>query len=201
MTGSGDAQAPSDARFASEAGPLRSTMPVVVRKLKNDGSERHRWEGDLVAIEPEWMVVHHDASRHVRQRAAGSEGPLPPHGLRYLGRDCPLAILLRFDEDGSFLGAQCDAASPVCIEGVELSFVDFDVDLIVDTGGAAHERDRDTFEANAVRLGYDEAVRATVAAAMARATQLVVRRLPPFDGSAERLLASRLALTGAPGRR
>jgi len=201
MTEWGDARPWADVPAAFEADLPRTPMPVVVRKLKNDGSERYRWEGDLVAIEPEWVVVHHDASRHVRLRAAGSEGALPPHGLRYLGRDRPLAILLRFDEDGSFLGAQCDAASPVRIEGLELSFVDLDVDLIVDVSGATYERDHDTFEENAVRLGYDEAARATVVAAMTRATQLVARRLPPFDGGAERLLASRLTLARSPGGR
>jgi protein associated with RNAse G/E len=175
--------------------------PVVIHKLKNDGSERSQWEGELVAVEPEWLVVHHDAGRHTRRKAeASTEGNVPAHGLRYLGRRHPLAILFRFDEEGTLTGVQCDAARPAVIDGDALTFVDLDVDLIIEPGGTAYERDRDVFEANALRYGYDEASRAVMEAGMTLAAGLHASAAPPFDGSAERLLAARLgALVGTGG--
>lgn len=171
--------------------------PVVVRKVKNDGSERSRWEGELIAIDPDWLIVHHDARRHRRHKAAlaSAEGGVPAHGLRYLGRSQPLAVLFRFDEAGGLLEVQCDAAHPVQVTETTLTFVDLDVDLIVGPDGASYERDRDQFEANAARYGYDERSRATVDAAMTLALRLVRDPAPPLDGSAERLMARALGST------
>ncbi len=168
--------------------------PVIVRKVKNDGSERSRWEGELIAVDSDWLIVHHDGRRHRRQKAAAAsaEGEVPSHGLRYLGRSHPLAVLFRFDETGGLLEVQCDAAHPVQVNDTTLTFVDLDVDLIIGPDGVSYERDRDQFEANAARYGYDAGSRATVEAGMTLATRLLREPAPPLDGSAERLMASAL---------
>jgi protein associated with RNAse G/E len=169
--------------------------PVVVRKLKFDGSVRYTWQGDLVdARGDDWLIVFHDSAHHAKDPPTPD---VPPgFGIHTIGLRQPLTVLHWFDELGRFVDAKCDAALPARLAGRTIDFVDLDLDLVVLPDGHHYLRDRDVFEARGREMGYPDAVRRTAWWAILQALRMVRRRRFPFDGSPEALLGRELAARG-----
>lgn len=160
--------------------------------MKFDGSTKGPWNGDLVdMVGQRWLVVYYEPPPQ-----ATSGGVEPAYGLRYHGMDCPLSILVYFDEVGQVLEYHCDAALPATISGRDIEFVDLDLDVIAGPSLEAWERDHEQFATNRVSMRYsDEAVQAAEAG-MDLAHELIRTRATPFDGHAEGLLGRVLAAQG-----
>jgi protein associated with RNAse G/E len=173
-------------------------MTVVrVEKRKFDGTVRRAFDADRLAAQDEWLIVHHDASRHVSLRD-GRPSPIAAHALLYLSTVRPLTVAFHFDADGRLEEAQADAAFPAVDEGEVLAFVDLDLDLIVAPDFTYHARDFDTLEENARTMGYTPEAIAAAGEGLRVARHLVDQRVFPFDGAAERL-AGEVLNPGDPG--
>ncbi len=170
--------------------------PVLVRKLKYDGTLRSEWPGDLVdARGDDWLVVLHDRERHQKSPPSPRD-PDAAFAIHVIGLAAPLTTLHLFDELGRFIEAKCDAALPARLLGRTIDFVDLDLDVIVLPGGRHDLRDRDVFQARARELGYPPAVRRAAWCGILRALRAVRRGRFPFDGSIEAILGRELAARG-----
>lgn len=181
--------------------------PVRVRKLKYDGTVRREFTGDLVeARQDGWLVVYHDAARHESFKDGRRVTQLPaeagngtwaaPHLFYLLSEREPLAVAFAFDALGELVAMHADAALPATVSGREMSFVDLDLDLVIETDYSFSARDFETFERNATTMGYDDTARTSAHEGLALARRLVLERAYPFDGSLERLLGMVLASEG-----
>ncbi len=161
-------------------------------KVKFDGTTKGPWDGDLVeVIGDEWLVVFYEPPP-----VATSTGAPPAYGLRYHGTTAPLSILVYFDLQGDVIEYHCDTAFPATIEGRDITFVDLDLDVVLDANLRGVVRDFDDFAGNRVSMGYsDEAVTFAHVGVML-AWELVERRAFPFDGHPARLLGKILAAQG-----
>ncbi len=169
--------------------------PVLVRKLKYDGSVRSAWPGDLIdARGDDWLIVFHDPERH--QKEPPEPGEPRGFGIHTIGLREPLTVLHWFDELGRFLEAKCDAALPAALAGRTIDFVDLDLDVIVLPGGHHYIRDLDVFEARAAAMGYPHEVRRAAWCGILHALRMVRRGRFPFDGTPEALLGRELAARG-----
>lgn len=163
-------------------------QPVVVRKLKFDGSVRYEWGGELIEERDGWAIVLHDTTRHRKRDSKPSPGEEPGMGLHYLGLDSPVTVLFWFDPSLAFCDAKCDAALPASRSGDGFDFVDLDLDVIVLPGLQHYVRDQEVFAERSVSMGYSESAKRTAHAGILWALRAVRRRQFPFDGSPERLI-------------
>jgi len=169
--------------------------PVVVRKLKYDGTLRSTWPGDLVdARGDDWLIVFHDSERHPKDPP--DPGAPPGFGIHIVGLREPLTILFRFDPLGRFVEARCDAALPATLRGRTIDFVDLDLDVIVLPGGTHFVRDRADFEARARAMAYPPDVRRAAWCGILHALRRIRRGRFPFDGTREAILGRELAARG-----
>jgi len=173
--------------------------PIVIRKLKFDGSVRYEWEGELIEELDGWAIVLHDTSRHQKHDSKPSPNLEPGVGLHYLGLDSPLTVLFWFDPSLTFCDAKCDASLPASHSGNGFDFVDLDLDVIVLPGLQHYVRDQEGFAERSTSMGYSESARRAAHAGILRALRAVRRRQFPFDGSPERLI--REVAGGKPGRK
>jgi protein associated with RNAse G/E len=170
--------------------------PVSIEKRKVDGTVKRVFEGDLVdADEDGWLAVFHDSARHTNYKDGQPSAP-PPYVVYFLATHLPLVVSFYFDATGGLIEAQADAAMPSTIDGRKLAFVDLDLDVIVAPDMTYYVRDQETFEQNAVAMGYtpDHIDAARNGVRLAR--EMAEQRLFPFEGSAERVLGLGLAAEG-----
>lgn len=76
--------------------------------------------------------------------------------LEYLPLDKPYNIVSFFGPDGHLLYHFCNVLSLTRYTGSLLSYVDLDLDVVVQPDGSFALEDRDEFEANARRMNYPE---------------------------------------------
>jgi protein associated with RNAse G/E len=170
--------------------------PVRVFKRKYDGTLRREFTGDLVeATADGWLVVFHDAERHESFKD-GQPAYTSPYILYALSERRPLALALYFDERGGPMGVHGDAALPASIRGREITFVDLDLDVVVEGDGPAALRDEAAFAANRERMGYPPEVVVAAWEGIRIIREVIAEARYPLDGSAERLLGSALAARG-----
>lgn len=175
---------------------------VVVRKLKFDSTVKRAWEADLVEAAPGWVVAVTDNARHGAWKdgePVHADPALPgianqiAHGVLFLATGVPLAVGFWYDAKGGLLFAQADASFPAVTNGREISFVDLDLDLIVEADGNVYGRDFDDLAANGARMGYSEEAIEAAWAGLRLAGELWAGRRYPFDGSAEAVVRGVLA--------
>jgi protein associated with RNAse G/E len=143
---------------------MHAAEPIIVRVLKYDGAEYRRWnarvaqhEGSLLVLEAafEFDVQHHllgDIQRGTRT-------------IEYYWLDRWYNVFQFFEADGSTRLYYCNVNMPPALAEGVLSYVDLDIDVLVQPDLSYEVVDLDEFEQNAAAFGYPpETVTATHAA-------------------------------------
>ena len=154
--------------------------PVLVRKLKYDGSLKSEWEGEALPVPQEgWLAALHHPRRH-RKSQGGRSLRADRYFVHCLHTARPLTVLLQYGDDGAFEGAKCDAALPAVRRGPSIEFVDLDLDLVVGADFSFRQRDEDAFGLNGAAMGYSAGTRSRARRGIEEARRLVTARLFPF---------------------
>jgi hypothetical protein len=90
--------------------------------------------------------------------------------------------IFRFDNpDGTFRNFYCNINFPAVDEGTALSFIDLDIDLLVDDSGSVTILDEREFVVHSERYGYPASVVQSVYQARLELECLIRERQFPFD--------------------
>jgi hypothetical protein len=90
--------------------------------------------------------------------------------------------IFRFDNpDGTFRNFYCNINCPAVDEGTELSFIDLDIDLLVDDCGIVTILDEHEFVVHAEQYGYPPNVIASANQARHELEMLIRERQFPFE--------------------
>lgn len=155
-------------------------MRCVVRKLKADGRVKSEWVGRLLdSAESNWLVVLHHPDQH-QKYANGLRVRADQMFLHCLNTVDPIGVLLRFDAQGAFVHAKCDAALPAVQDGAIVAFVDLDLDLLVSADFATHLQDEDVFARHCVEMAYSAELIETAQQSITLAREMVWTRSFPF---------------------
>jgi protein associated with RNAse G/E len=125
---------------------------ITVKVLKYDGTEYRRWcgtvvrrDGPLIVIEAAFEFdVHHDLLGHI---ARGTRT------VEYYWLDCWYNIFQFFDKDGATKLYYCNVNTPPIIHTNVISYIDLDIDVLVQPDLSYHVLDLEEFKANAERIG------------------------------------------------
>ena len=152
---------------------------IVVRVLKHDGSEHRRWrgrvakqDGSLLTLEAEFDV---DVSHHLL-----GEIKRGTRLIEYYWLDRWYNVFRFLHDDGSTRLYYCNINKPPVFDGQSLTYVDLDIDVIVQPDYSYQVLDLDEFEANSQRYGYSVEEKANVENALAELTGLIETREFPF---------------------
>lgn len=90
--------------------------------------------------------------------------------------------IFRFAEpSGKLRSYYCNINVPPTFDGQVLSYVDLDVDILVESNFSYRVVDREDFEHNAVRFGYPNSVRLNAEKALNELIGLIESRAFPFN--------------------
>ncbi len=130
---------------------------ITINARKYDGSLRRQWTAGVVIQTEELTIavgrfefdVEHSDLGLIKQGTVSFEHFWPDRWYN----------IFRFhDPDGSLRNYYCNVAMPFTLDGGTLEFVDLDIDVVVWPDGRVEVLDRDDFEENSVKFGYDSEV-------------------------------------------
>lgn len=152
---------------------------ITVRVLKHDGSEYRRWtaqlarrEGSLIVLDAEFDI---DVSHELLGRIARGT-----RTVEYYWMDRWYNIFRFLNDDGTTRLWYCNVNTPPELREQTLTYVDLDLDILVQPDFSARILDAEEFEMNAGKFGYSDEEKLHARNAVDELIGMIERREFPF---------------------
>jgi protein associated with RNAse G/E len=153
---------------------------ITVRAHKYDGSEHRSWQAEVLRQEGSLIVLDAVFTEEVQHELLGTieRGTL---SLEYYWLDRWYNIFRFQQPSGELRSYYCNVNIPPAFDGEVLSYVDLDIDILVNSDLSYSVIDQDEFEQNATAYGYSQEVRNQARLAVQELTHLIETRDFPFS--------------------
>ena len=155
------------------------TNPITVRVLKYDGSEHRRWSASIERQEGSLLVLDATFDEEINHDLIGTiaRGTI---STEYYWLDRWFNIFRFSAPDGRLQCYYCNINIPPVLDGEVLSYIDLDIDILVQPDLSYRVLDLEDFEINAARFAYSIEVRQNVQTALTELRALIDSRTFPF---------------------
>ncbi len=153
---------------------------VVVSVLKYDGREHRRWPARIAKSDGPLLVLDAVFDEEIEHDLLGtiSSGTI---STEYYWLDRWYNVFRFSDSDRNLKKFYCNVNTPPRFDGHVLSYIDLDIDVVVEPDLIYKILDEDDFERNARQYPYPEEVQANARRALAELTELIESRSFPFN--------------------
>ncbi|HXD29751.1 MAG TPA: DUF402 domain-containing protein [Pyrinomonadaceae bacterium] len=155
-------------------------QPITVRALKYDGAEHRRWSAVLVRQQDSLLVLDAKFEEEVQHDLLGTIA-LGTISLEYYWLDRWYNVFRFSEPSGRLRNYYCNVNVPPMFDGSVLSYVDLDIDILVNSDLSYQVLDLDEFDENAARYGYSVEVKDNAQRALSELISLIEKRHYPFD--------------------
>ena len=152
---------------------------ITVRVFKYDGTEYRHWiarvarsEGSLIVLDAEFEI---DVSHHLLGHIASGT-----RTVEYYWLDRWYNVFLFLTDDDQTRLYYCNINTPPTLEKGIVTYIDLDIDILVQPDLSYQVLDLEEFEENAKRYGYSDEVRKHAHAALGELVSLIESRHFPF---------------------
>ena len=152
---------------------------IIVRVLKYNGTEYRRWEARIESCDDSLVVLDAEFEYAVRHEVFG-EIPRGTRTAEYYWFNRWYNIFRFLKNDSSTRLWYCNISTPPKLENGVLSYIDLDMDILVQADFTYQVLDIEEFEQNAKLFGYPDEVRREVQRAIADVSSLIEARQFPF---------------------
>jgi protein associated with RNAse G/E len=152
----------------------------LVRALKHDGAEHRSWSAHVVRQKGPLIVLEGTFDRQIEHDLLGtiSQGTL---SIEYYWLDRWYNIFRFVQPKGELRNYYCNVNRPPTFDGQVLSYVDLDIDVVVEPDLSFKVLDLDEFECNVIRYNYPLELQNRVRGAVDELVGLIQNRAFPFN--------------------
>lgn len=154
---------------------------ITVRAHKYDGSEHRSWNAKLLRQEGSLLVLDGTFGEEIKHDLLGTIAS-GTRSIEYYWLDRWYNIFRFAQPTGELRSYYCNVNVPPAFDGQVLSYVDLDIDILVEPDLSYRIVDLEDFEQNAERFGYSEDVQREARQGLAGVVQLIEARAFPFSG-------------------
>jgi protein associated with RNAse G/E len=158
---------------------MSKAKDIIVRVLKYNGTEYRRWSARIASCHDSLIVLDAEFEYDVKHEVLG-EIPRGTRTAEYYWFNRGYNIFRFLKKDGSTRLWYCNINTPPKLENGVLSYIDLDIDVLVQPDFTYQVLDIDEFEQNARLFGYPDEVRRDVQRAISEVTSLIEARQFPF---------------------
>ena len=162
---------------------------ITVRAHKYDGSEHRSWKARVLRQEGPLLVLDATFDREIKHDLLGTIAS-GTSSIEYYWLDRWYNVFRFADPKGRLRSYYCNVNVPPEFDGQVLSYIDLDIDILVEPDLTYRVVDLDDFEQNAKLFGYSEDVQKKARQALRRLIELIESRAFPFSDPAEIKLRS-----------
>jgi uncharacterized protein len=152
---------------------------ITVRVLKYDGAEYRRWNAFPARREGSLIVLNAQFETDVEHETLGKV-PCGTRTLEYYWLDRWYNIFQFMNEEGGTRLYYCNINMPATLEAGALTYIDLDIDVLVQPDLSYQILDLDEFALNAEKYGYPAEVKAGARSAVAELVTMIETRTFPF---------------------
>jgi uncharacterized protein len=152
---------------------------IVVHSCKHDGRVHRSWPARVARREGSLIVLDAFFAEEVRHALIGTikAGTL---STEFFWTDRWYSVFRFQKSSGELLKFYCNINTPPALESGVLTFIDLDVDVLVQPDYAYEVLDEDEFERHALLYQYPDEYRANVQAALDEIRHLIENKQFPF---------------------
>lgn len=158
-----------------------ATEPVTVLVRKYNGTEHRRWQAHIVEQRNSLIVLEGVFEGEVEHDLMGriTSGT---RSVEYYWLDRYYNVFRLTEQSGRFRSFYCNISTPAELENGVLTYVDLDIDILVEPDFSYRVIDLDDFETNVVKQGYPEEIQRRAQDALSELISMIETRQFPFDG-------------------
>jgi protein associated with RNAse G/E len=153
---------------------------ITVRAHKYDGSEHRSWKATLLRQEGSLLVLDGTFDEEIQHDLLGTIAS-GTKSIEYYWLDRWYNIFRFVEPTGELRSYYCNVNVPPVLDGEILSYVDLDIDILVEPDLSYQIVDLEDFEQNAGRFGYSDHVQAKARQGLERLVELIEARAFPFN--------------------
>ncbi|MCM3869906.1 MAG: DUF402 domain-containing protein [Pyrinomonadaceae bacterium] len=153
---------------------------ITVRAHKYDGSQHRTWQATLLRQEGPLLVLDGTFDEEIKHDLLGTIAS-GTRSLEYYWLDRWYNIFRFAEPTGELRSYYCNVNVPPAFDGQVLSYVDLDMDILVEPDLSYRIVDLEDFKENAERFGYSEDVQTNARQGLERLVELIESRSFPFD--------------------
>jgi protein associated with RNAse G/E len=157
----------------------QSRNAILVRAYKYDGVLHRTWDAELIRQEDSLVVLDAKFPDEIVHDLLGTIAS-GTRSLEYYWLDRWYNVFRFARPDGTLRNYYCNVNVPASFDGKTLSYVDLDLDILVDPDFSYRVLDVEDFERNASRYGYTEEVQANARKALEELINMIAGRAFPF---------------------
>ncbi len=156
-------------------------MPKVrIESYKHNGTLHRAWKESFVLKDGEPFILANHGTEVTEQD--GKTWVTSELAICQFHRNRWFHTIILFKEDINY-SYYCNIASPFKVERGVLSYIDYDLDLVVDMDGNMKWLDHAEFMENKIRYSYSEKILEEIAMAASQLEDWVRKGLDPFNPS------------------
>ena len=152
---------------------------IMVRVLKHDGAEYRRWNARIRRREDSLLMLDAEFEIDVSHRLLGNI-PRGTRTVEYYWLDRWYNVFRFLSDDGKTRLWYCNVNTPPAFARDTLTYIDLDIDVLVQPDLSYQVLDLDEFEANSRIYGYSHEEKKKAHAAIDQLTSLISGRQFPF---------------------
>ncbi len=156
---------------------------ITVRACKYDGAGDRTWKAQILRQEGSLLVLDATFDREIQHDFLGTIA-CGTSSVEYYWLDRWYNIFRFAKPSGELRGFYCNINLPPVFNGELLSYVDLDIDILVEPDFSFRTIDLEEFEDNTVRLGYSAEIRAGAERAVEELSKMIQTRAYPFSDEA-----------------
>lgn len=155
-------------------------IPIKVCSYKYDGALHRSWDAELIRQEGSLVVLDAKFPEEIVHDLLGTIAS-GTQSLEYYWLDRWYNVFRFAQPDGTLRNYYCNVNVPATFDGAVLSYVDLDLDILVDPDFSYQVLDVADFERNAEQYGYSAEVQTKARAALADLVSMIEARAFPFN--------------------
>jgi len=158
----------------------RNREAIIVSVLKYDGREHRRWPARIAKTDGSLLILDAVFDEEIKHDLLGtiSSGTI---STEYYWLDRWYNVFRFSDPDQLLKNYYCNINVPPRFDGRVLSYIDLDIDVLVEPDLSYKILDEDDFEQSARRYPYPEDVQVNARAALVDLLGLIESRSFPFN--------------------
>jgi len=155
---------------------------ITVRVHKYDGSEHRSWNAKVLRREGSLFVLDATFDKEIKHDLLGTIAS-GTKSIEYYWLDRWYNIFRFAAPTGELRSYYCNVNVPPAFDGHVLSYVDLDIDILVEPDLSYRVVDLEDFEQNSERFGYSEDVQTKARQGLEELVELIEARAFPFSGA------------------
>ena len=153
---------------------------ITVRASKYDGSRLRTWTAEVMRQEGSLLVLDGTFDTEIKHDLLGTIAS-GTRSTEYYWLDRWYNIFRFAQPNGELRGYYCNINTPPVLEDEILSYVDLDIDILVEPDLSYRVVDVEDFERNAASFEYSQELRADAQRALSDLIEMIESRKFPFD--------------------